>query len=767
MAKALRRISLVLMVAIGLVFAAFALLQSRPGKDFLASPIAHAISNWRFTWSIDGLGGAVPLGMTAKRISVTDDEGTWLVLRNVALDIDPASLFSDNLRLRLVHVGAWDQARPPSGHPPPLPVLLRLLRLPFGMTIDRLVIDRVNLARPLLGAPVVATITGRVAFRGPVRGADLDIHRVDGSPGNIALQLTIDGDAPRLGIKLRASDPTGLIDDRFLHRIDHLPLALSLDGDGPVSDWHARIAASAGSQARLEAAAAVVTTSTTTLDLSAHAAVASLLPTPVASVVGNDAGLSLRARFGEPITIEHLSLTAAAGTVGGYGAFDNPANTIAANLRADLPDLTKFSAIVRRPLAGSAAVTAVVSGSRRQPAAEAHVTASSLAIGGARAQAATAHVSAAPTGSLADPHTRIAVDIGGRLLGLDLAQSGAIARQLGEAVEWSVKGAFDPNADAADLAAFRLSSGGIELTGSGRVAAGANGFIGGVDLTGSAREWHTGLAIADLLLGPAPTLAASVRRDPSGVIVIDRVALTGAAASLAGDARFDPASNNLDAALSFEVPRLAALRAAIGPDIAGSLSGQATADGALDRLRLSANLDGRTLSASDLSLDRLHLGAKVIDLSQPKALIDGSFQTGRLDGSIGLTATPIGTTGVALDTICGSPRAAASSSAICGSRGRSRKVHCKAISPTCRGGRGWPEGRSPARLTCARSSPPRAAGRASMSRSTAGASSLAAPQSGGSRPRLGSPICGASRSAAAGCNWPICALAASTSPTPR
>ena len=136
--------------------------------------------------------------MTFRRISVTDDEGTWLTLRDVALDIDPASLLARKLRFTLAHASEWDQARPPSGPPPPLADLLRLLRLPFGMSVDRLQIDRLMLAPPVLGARVAATLAGDVAFRGPTRSAELDIHRIDGAPGNIALATHPDRREPIL-----------------------------------------------------------------------------------------------------------------------------------------------------------------------------------------------------------------------------------------------------------------------------------------------------------------------------------------------------------------------------------------------------------------------------------------------------------------------------------------------------------------------------------------------------------------------------------------
>ena len=224
--------------------------------------------------------------MTFRRIAVTDDEGTWLTLRDVALDIDPAGLYARKLRIRLAKAGEWDQARPPSGQPPPLADLLRMLRLPFGMSVDRLEIDRLLLAPPVLGARVAATLVGDLGFRGPVRNATLDIHRIDGAPGNIALQLTLTGEEPILRLRLHANDPTGLIDDRVFGRTDHLPLTLSLDGNGPLADWHGRLAASASRDAWLNADLALAVSNETALDLSAQGAVAALLPPGVASVVG-------------------------------------------------------------------------------------------------------------------------------------------------------------------------------------------------------------------------------------------------------------------------------------------------------------------------------------------------------------------------------------------------------------------------------------------------------------------------------------------------
>src|SRR6266849_3310488 len=62
------------------------------------------------------------------------------------------------------------------------------------------------------------------------------------------------------------------------------------------------------------------------------------------------------------------------------------------------------------------------------------------------------------------------------------------------------------------------------------------------------------------------------------------------------------------------------------------------AEGALDRLRLSSEIEGGDIAAGGAKLDRLRLAAHVADLSEPKAVLDGSFRAYGLDGTLALAA---------------------------------------------------------------------------------------------------------------------------------
>ncbi|MBV8736195.1 MAG: hypothetical protein JO007_02855 [Alphaproteobacteria bacterium] len=103
---------------------------------------------------------------------------------------------------------------------------------------------------------------------------------------------------------------------------------------------------------------------------------------------------------------------------------------------------------------------------------------------------------------------------------------------------------------------------------------------------------------------PTPSFVATFRRDEAEIVIVDGLALIGAAAKFTGDARSEPAPNNLRAALAIDIPRLEALHPAVGTDISGSLSATATAQGPLDRLQLRTEIS----ACGKLGLDWLGFG---------------------------------------------------------------------------------------------------------------------------------------------------------------
>ena len=346
MRAAARWLAIAIAVPLALVLAAFGLLQTRIGQDWLAAAVARAASSPGFSLTIEGLRGTVPLRITATRIEVGDDKGMWLSLRNVALDLAPVELLSGKVHVRSLDIADVDMRRSSSPRSSePLSQSLRVPHLPVAVVLDRLTITRLTLMPPVLGEKVVATIKGSAAVESGTARADLDLQRTDGFPGNIAVQMALTGSNPVLDLQIKAEDPTGVLLDHWARRTDRLPLALALDGKGPVADWHGQLAASAGTVARVDADITLGVGSRTVFEISGIAALAALLPADLASAVGDRATFSLHTEFGRPMA-SRLAIGIAAGALAGDSSFDRSDGAIAAHLRAD--DSEPRTAVGRR-----------------------------------------------------------------------------------------------------------------------------------------------------------------------------------------------------------------------------------------------------------------------------------------------------------------------------------------------------------------------------------------------------------------------------------
>jgi translocation and assembly module TamB len=357
--------------------------------------------------AIDGLGGAVPFHMHATRITVADAQGTWLTLHNVDLDLSAGGLLAGRAHVRSLTAATLDIARPPeatmrsaAAPPPPLSEQLRIPRLPLALTVDRLAVERIVLDAPVLGTKVEATIAGAATFVRESARIQFDLHRTDGAPGSMELELGLAGAEPTLNFKLTASDPTGILLDNLLHRDDHLPLWASLSGAGPLSDWHGRLEMSAGARARFDADVTLAGRSDATVTLSGAATLASLLPSNVAPLVGEHVPVVLGLTFKQTgaIRLDSVSIGLAAGKVTGDAALGNPDRSVAAHLRASFPNLAAASGIAGMPIGGSAEMNASVSGTEQRPVLQIDIAGDSPQVASAGAEHADGHLTVAVTG---------------------------------------------------------------------------------------------------------------------------------------------------------------------------------------------------------------------------------------------------------------------------------------------------------------------------------------------------------------------------------
>jgi translocation and assembly module TamB len=349
---------------------------------------------------------------------------------------------------------------------------------------------------------------------------------------------------------------------------------------------------------------------------------------------------------------------------------------VEAHLRVDIPELSPLGGLLGRRLAGSASLTAQVTGTESRPELVLNLSGAGFRFGSAGAEDIEANVSAAPTGTLDSPDTRIEFGAKGRVEGLFTSEGIGVPPDLGRDIDWSLAATVARDGTKVDLTSLSVDGLGIALTGAGQVtelgrgiegqlrlavadlrpfsgfvghplagslelsAEAARESTGGFDATlqGSANRVRTGIAAVDALLGDSVTLTGLLRLDPAGTLIVDQLAIAGAAANLSGDGRFDPASNQFAASLALELPRLKPLSTALGTELAGAVSAHINAEGTLDHLRLRSEIEGGDIAASGARLDRLRLTGEVPDLSELKATLDGAYRAYGLDGTLALAA---------------------------------------------------------------------------------------------------------------------------------
>jgi translocation and assembly module TamB len=658
------------------LLAAFGLLQTQFSKTWLERETGQLLSAPDSTVAISGLGGLVPFRMTITQIDLGDRDGTYLTLRDAAIDISPIELLSRRLHIRSLDIADIEMARPSTApSTTPFTDYLKVPRLPVAVVLDRLSITRLALAPPVMGESLVATIAGNAELAGGTAHIALDLHRTDSSSGNVQLAMDLSGETPVLNLRLEASEPTGALLDRLLNRDDRPALALSLNGRGPIADWHGRLTASAGALARVDADLALAVKTETVIGVSGTTEMAPLLPAEFAPLAGDRIGFSLHAGLGERIVVDDFSIEMAAGAIAGDGAYGGPEQTVAAHLHADIPQLSAFAGLLGQPLEGSGTLAASVTGTERQPALELTLSGSGVRVAGSGAERIEAEVHATPMGDISAPDTRIDVAASGRVEGLIPPEGVAVPPELGRDLDWSLAAAATRDGRNVELTRLSAAGIGVTLAGSGRLTdagaiegslgltiadlrpfsglaghtlagslkleanaeqEGAAGFKARLD--GAAAGLLTGIPIADALLGASPTITGAARRDASGTLIVDRLDVTGAAVKLSGGTRFDPAANTVAGSLVLDLPRLKPLGPALGTELTGAVSAHVDAEGPVDHLRLRGDIVGNEITGAGAQLDRLQLAADVPDIAEPRLTLDGNFRSSGLDGKLALTA---------------------------------------------------------------------------------------------------------------------------------
>ncbi|WP_134496670.1 translocation/assembly module TamB domain-containing protein [Microvirga pakistanensis] len=691
----LRRLLTLIAVAVlafgGFWFMAGSRSQAQTDQSVLANLISRALSTPTTRVSIGRVEGALSSNAVIRDVRIADRDGVWLSLDRARLVWTRTALLRGRLEVNELEIDRLQILRRPEtseedaasvSDEPILP------ELPVKVIVEGFTLQELALGEPVLGTAARLSAQGSANLGDPNEGLEFDFaaQRLD-APGRLSINLDYVPQTNRLALDLTHQEPEGGIAARLLALPGLPPFDLKLAGEGPLSNFAARLDFSAGPT--IGAAGATVVRrvgAAYQVDADLSAQVEGLLPAPVAPVfagttrlvgnvtIGDDGGIRL-----QPVRItSNVASFDMAGTVSSGQALDL---TLQARALPNDGSATRAGDAEIRRLAFDGRVQ----GTMTAPRINGSLEAAGVRLPEGALDTLTARIAMDPVSDVAIPD-RFTFTIDAKAGGIEPADR-ALARALGRTLSLTANGILGrdgiANVDTARLetstaqAGFRGRVGSTVLDGTLDAEIPALAVFSGVagrTLRGSAaltarlagnprrsdiaatvdanlRDLSTGTPPLDGLLGRSVAANGILRRVPGG-FAFENFRIGGAHLDARADGRATQSAANLGLVITVDElrrvdPRITGGRADVTARLTGSLerpdvTATATLSDmrALDRSipRLVLQLDGKDVTGAldaALTLDG-QVGAKpatgTVHLARPA---EGGWLLDRLDVAVG------------------------------------------------------------------------------------------------------------------------------------
>ena len=585
--------------------------QGEDDRGFLQSLIEDNLSGAGREVRITGFAGALSSQATLEELTIADDEGVWLRLRDVALNWTRSALLAGRVEVNSLTAAEITLSRLPGGDAPVTPedaeaTPFALPDLPVSVNIGEISAEILTLGAPILGEEIRLELFGSLSLGGGEGTADIDVTRLDGR-GEISLAAGFDNETRRLALDLTLDEAPGGIAATLLKLPDSPAIALTVQGEAPLDDYAADLRLATDGTDRLTGRLTLQGSEDgTRFEAGLDGDLTPLMAEEYRAFFGGRSTLDLtgtRAPDGA-LEIDRLGLSAAQLALEGMLALDAAGWPTRFDLSGNIGDGTTP---VRLPVAGPPVTLERATLSARYDAAQGDRWRATLAVTDLsqpdlRLDSATLSGRgtlrrSAPRGVTALAEFEIA--------GLDLADP-ALAEAAGGTLSGHVSLDWTEGAPLV-LRALRVASGAATLGANGRIEALSEGF----PVSGTARIDAPDLA----------RFAALSGRDLAGAA---KATLSGSGSLLGGD--FDVTLDATTDGLALGIPQADPL---IAPETALSLRARRDTTGtALDRFALeNRHLDATAQGRINSQSGSLDVTANLTDLGLSDRRLDGPAAT--------------------------------------------------------------------------------------------------------------------------------------------
>ncbi|SDW73478.1 autotransporter secretion inner membrane protein TamB [Ruegeria halocynthiae] len=222
-------------------------------EQFLQDTLSGDDQNVR----VVGLQGALSSRATIQEITVADDEGVWLTIKDAELDWNRLALLRGRFSVNTLSAQEIDIARAPgttTKDTPPAAAetqAFQLPELPVSIEIGELRVVDLSLGEPLIGVAADLAVNGNLSLADGTLDTTLEIDRLDRAGDTIDLKAGFQNDSRQIDLDLTVAEASGGLIATALSIPDAPPIELTAKGSGPVTDFNADIGLSSDQQLRV------------------------------------------------------------------------------------------------------------------------------------------------------------------------------------------------------------------------------------------------------------------------------------------------------------------------------------------------------------------------------------------------------------------------------------------------------------------------------------------------------------------------------------
>ncbi|MFQ5623621.1 MAG: hypothetical protein ACE5FS_09510, partial [Paracoccaceae bacterium] len=209
-------------------------------NSFIVKLLEDQLSSETRQIRLSGIDGLLSSDARVAEITIADTRGVWLRIVNASISWRRAQLMTGRLDIdrlaaeRIIIARRPDPAQP--GLPKPEATRFRLPDLPLAVNLSRLDIGSVEIAASVFGLETHLGATGAFSLDGGELSAAFDATDLSGAGGRLHLSAAFSNETETLDLDVSLDEAENGIAANLLGLPGRPPVALRLNGSGPVHD---------------------------------------------------------------------------------------------------------------------------------------------------------------------------------------------------------------------------------------------------------------------------------------------------------------------------------------------------------------------------------------------------------------------------------------------------------------------------------------------------------------------------------------------------